>query len=158
MSIDSTTAKKIIEPYYRGKKDLNGLPQIRHPYVVARMVQFESDDEIACALLHDLVRDSRHVGDFLWDFGVLEIIGASKEQIATLELLTHDKTEPYMDYISRISASNNEWAYDIKCADLLANIARNRGKYPKIYERHTQAYHYLMQHPPKVKLAKASKS
>jgi (p)ppGpp synthase/HD superfamily hydrolase len=99
--------------------DKAGLPYIYHPLHLAEHI---GDDEvlISAALLHDVVEDT----DISFDD--LRRAGISGEVIAALELLSHSKGSPYMDYIRRIKDSGNKAAILIKLADLHHNSDTRR--------------------------------
>lgn len=104
---------------HEGQVDKAGVPYINHPRAVA--AKLDSDVEKAVALLHDTVEDT--------DATVEEIKEVFGEEIAdAVEVLTHPKDEPYMDYIRRIWT--NRLARDVKLADLEHNmdLSRLKGK------------------------------
>lgn len=96
---------------HRWQRDLAGMPYITHPLAVASKVKTE--DEFITALLHDVLEDSTYTVDDLRSAGMPEHI------ITALELLTHDKSVPYMDYIKSIKG--NDLARTVKIADLEHN-------------------------------------
>lgn len=107
---DEFAAKK-----HEGQVDKAGAPYINHPRAVA--AKLDSDVEKAVALLHDTVEDT--------DATVEEIKEVFGEEIAdAVEVLTHPKDEPYMDYIRRIW--KNRLARDVKLADLEHNMDLSR--------------------------------
>ena len=100
---------------HEGQVDKAGVPYINHPRAVA--AKLDSDVEKAVALLHDTVEDT--------DATVEEIKEVFGEEIAdAVEVLTHPKDEPYMDYIRRIWT--NRLARDVKLADLEHNMDLSR--------------------------------
>lgn len=153
MRFNAFTAFDIIKEFYDGKKDLNGIPAFNHPFDVGWRVltanfngrEFEGEgmDEqlFICGLLHDLVEDCQTTGE--WTFQRLKEMGCPKKVLTALELLTHKKGTPYMDYVRRICESGNQMAIKVKVADLECNLNRNKGRYPKIYEKHQKALKYM---------------
>ena len=100
---------------HEGQVDKAGVPYINHPRAVA--AKLDSDVEKTIALLHDTVEDT--------DATVEEIREMFGEEIAdAVEVLTHPKDEPYMDYIRRIW--KNRLARDVKLADLEHNMDLSR--------------------------------
>ena len=100
---------------HEGQVDKAGVPYINHPRAVA--AKLDSDVEKTIALLHDTVEDT--------DATVEEIREMFGEEIAdAVEVLTHPKDEPYMDYIRRIWT--NRLARDVKLADLEHNMDLSR--------------------------------
>jgi (p)ppGpp synthase/HD superfamily hydrolase len=101
---------------HKDKTDKGGMPYVYHPFHVAE--QMKTEDEVIVALLHDVVEDT---GMTIED---LRAKGFSEEVLSALRLLTHDKSEPYMDYIERIKA--NPLATAVKLADLRHNSDLSR--------------------------------
>ena len=87
-------AMKIAYNAHRGQTDKNGIPYIFHPIHLAE--QMNDEETICTALLHDVIEDTGAT------FEELELKGFSKSILDALKLLTHDNTEPYMNYIARI--------------------------------------------------------
>ena len=89
------------------------------------------------ALLHDTVEDT--------DITVasLKEEGFPKEVTDAISLLTHDKTVPYMEYITKIKS--NEIATKVKIADLRHNmdVTRNPGEPNTKLELYSKALSYL---------------
>lgn len=102
---------------HRGQKDHSGLDYISHPRTVAGYVN--TPVEKVVALLHDTLEDTELTAEDL-----LPVFG--QEIVDTLRILTHDPTEPYMDYVRRIS--ENELATAVKKADLRHNMQLSRLK------------------------------
>ena len=53
-------------------------------------------------------------------------MGVSAEIVDALRLLTHDESEPYLDYVRRIADSGNKIAIAVKLNDLHHNLERGR--------------------------------
>lgn len=109
-------ALRIAMKAHRGQLDRGGQPYIFHPLKVATMTS--SFDEFVTALLHDVIEDSDYTADDLRADGIPEHI------MEALCLLTHDKDEPYMDYIRKIKG--NDLARAVKLADLKHNSDLSR--------------------------------
>ncbi len=127
--------------------DKNGMPYILHPLTVAITVASDDLEVRAGAVLHDVIEDSkRHTLEKLLDRGFTENglmhevikrnkkytieslreLGYSERVLTILTILTHDKSESYDDYITRICTN-----YDcilIKMADITHNTAVYRQK------------------------------
>ena len=103
---------------HRGQKDLDGKPAVLHPIAVG--VMGGNDAEIKAGFLHDVVEDSDLTIDDLRRKGVDE------EVLAALELLTHDKSTDYFEYVYRIAHSGNYTAIHTKINDLKHNLDRGR--------------------------------
>ena len=93
-----------------------GQPYVLHPLWV--MGQVDSEDEKIAAVLHDVVEDTSVT------ISELRAQGFSDASMTALELLTHDKTIPYMDYINKLAP--NKIARRVKLADLAHNMDINR--------------------------------
>ena len=75
----------------------------------------------------------------------LRRIGVALKIIRALEVLTHDKSVPYMDYIRSIEASGNKTALKVKINDLRHNLLRGTiGGHTKQVKKHTEALDYLL--------------
>ena len=101
---------------HSGQVDKAGLPYIMHPMAVA--IKQKTTDAFAVALLHDVIEDSSYTADDLKKEGIPQHI------LDALILLTHDKDEPYMEYVSKIKS--NELAKAVKLADLQHNSNLSR--------------------------------
>ena len=122
---------------HKGQVDLDGKSAILHPLAVG--MASENLTEMCVGFLHDVVEDSDYTLEGLRRVGVaLKIIRA-------LEVLTHDKSVPYMDYIRNIEASGNDTALKVKINDLRHNLQRGTiGGHTKQVKKHTEALDYLL--------------
>ncbi len=96
---------------HKNQVDKAGLPYIYHPFYLA--TQMETEDSIITAILHDVVEDSPYT------FEDIDHHGFSSSIMAALQLLTHDDSEDYIEYIHRVK--ENELARIVKLADLEHN-------------------------------------
>ncbi len=107
------TKRTILFAYdaHRGQYDKSGLPYITHPLHVAETM--ETEDECVVALLHDVLEDT--------DITIEDMtrVGVSARQIAALQLLCHDDSVPYLDYVQAIRV--DPIARKVKLADLHHN-------------------------------------
>lgn len=101
---------------HKNQKDKSGVPYIFHPFHLAE--QMGSEYSVCAALLHDVVEDTDMQFDQLLEKGI------PVEVIEALKLLTHDKSEPYMDYVRKIKS--NPIAREVKLADLKHNSDLSR--------------------------------
>ena len=133
------TADAFAERSHAGQKDRQGVAYIEHPRKVA---SFLEDPKLkVVALLHDVMEDTaadpQQIRDMFGD-----------EVADLLQILTHDKREPYRAYIRRIS--QNEEAKKVKLADLRHNMDLTRYQYISrqnidfLAERYVPAYNFLM--------------
>lgn len=105
----------------------NVTPYIAHPDAVASLVGEDEKLKII-AWLHDVVEDT----DVSLEY--LASKGAPKDVLDAIEAITHEKWEPYSDYIYRVSL--NPLALQVKIVDLLVNLSdqptqKQREKYIK---------------------------
>ena len=122
---------------HKGQVDLDGKPAILHPLAVG--MEGKNLTEMCVGFLHDVVEDSDYTFERLREMGVALKI------IRTLQVLTHDKSMPYMDYIRNIEASGNEAALQVKINDLRHNLLRGTiGGHTKQVKKHTEALDYLL--------------
>lgn len=101
---------------HHGQRDKGGAPYIFHPWHLAE--QMDTETEVTAALLHDVVEDTDVTMESLRQAGIRE------EVLEVLELLTHPKGEPYLDYIRRLLS--NPTARKIKLADIHHNSDETR--------------------------------
>ena len=101
---------------HHGQYDKVGVPYILHPVHLAEQM----DDELStvCALLHDVVEDTEYTMEDLSRLFPPEVI-------EVLDLLTHRKEEPYLDYLARLKG--HPVAEKIKRADIAHNSDMSRG-------------------------------
>lgn len=112
--------------------DLDGNPVILHPLAVG--LAGKTPEEQCAGFLHDVVEDTDYAFDDLLAMGV------SSEIVDALRLLTHDKNEPYLDYVRRIAESGNELALAVKLNDLHHNLERGRRMgYQRLVDKHESA-------------------
>lgn len=104
-------ALKLAYEKHAGQLDKAGLPYIFHPFHLAE--QMDDEDSTVVALLHDVVEDTDTTIEDLAEMGF------SDQVLKALQLLTHQKTVDYFEYIKTISA--NEIATKVKIADLTHN-------------------------------------
>jgi (p)ppGpp synthase/HD superfamily hydrolase len=97
---------------YSGQQDNVGRAYILHPLRV--MAKMENEDEMAVALLHNVVEDSEYTAKDLMDAGIpSHVVGA-------VECLTRVDGETYEDFITRVQT--NPLAAAVKIADLEDNM------------------------------------
>jgi (p)ppGpp synthase/HD superfamily hydrolase len=120
--------------------DKGGEPYILHCLYVMNQMDPADHELMSIAVLHDIIEDTDVTAS------LLELHGFSDRVIAGVVALTHEKDEPYMDYIKRIAL--NPDARLIKMADLDHNsrILRMKGLRKKDFDRlqkYFTAYEYL---------------
>lgn len=114
---------------HKGQFRRDGItPYIEHPKAVA---SFFEEESLAweVAWLHDVLEDSEISTQNLLDAGI------KKEVVFYVSLLTHHKSEPYLDYIQRL-AYGGGISRKVKLADIFTNLAdsptdRQKEKYKK---------------------------
>lgn len=111
-------AFKVAKSAHAGQFDKAGVDYIYHPMTVALSCGGNISAMIV-ALLHDVVEDTS-----LTIENLREEVNLTAEEIAALELLTHDEQVPYFDYIQKIKG--NELATAVKIADLVHNSDLSR--------------------------------
>lgn len=136
-------SKKIRKAYiicfnaHKDDYDKAGYPYVFHPFFLAS--QMDDEDSTIVALLHDVIEDH---GD-KFDLNFLMKEGMGEKVCCAIDLLTHKKGEPYMDYIKKIKV--NPIARKVKIADLKHNsdIQRLDEQHPPKYELYQEALEYL---------------
>jgi hypothetical protein len=96
---------------HAGQRDKEGLCYILHPLRV--MMRVQDDSARIVAVLHDTLEDTSLTE------ADLRREGFSDEIIAAVKVVTHDKDEPYADYVVR--CASNPIARQVKLADLEDN-------------------------------------
>ena len=104
-------AMKLCFEAHRDQVDKTGIPYVFHPIHLAE--QMTDELSTVCALLHDVVEDSKYT------FADLEAMGFPPRVIRVLTLLTHEDHVPYMDYVRKIA--EDPVAKQVKIADLKHN-------------------------------------
>ena len=96
---------------HKSQVDKSGLPYVFHPFHLAEQMKDEMTTIVA--LLHDVIEDTSITVKELRDMGF------PADAIAAIQIMTHDKSIPYMDYLARIK--KNPIAREVKLADLKHN-------------------------------------
>lgn len=109
-------ALRIAAIAHRGQRDKAGKAYLWHPIKVSQGVHTREAKIVA--LLHDVLEDS--------DYTLEDLVFLSSKQKQALVLLTHERGEPYFDYIVKIKA--NPLARAVKLSDLKQNSDLNRLK------------------------------
>mgnify|MGYP004686075227 FL=1 len=104
-------ALKLCFEAHKNQTDKSGLPYVFHPFHVAE--QMTGEKTTIVALLHDVIEDTSYT---LQD---LRNLGFDEDVLGALELMTHDKNVPYIDYVAKIKG--NAIAKTVKLADLSHN-------------------------------------
>jgi (p)ppGpp synthase/HD superfamily hydrolase len=109
-------ALQIAAQAHEGQKDKEGLPYILHPLRV--MGRVEGEEAQIVAILHDVVEDTPVTLDDL------RRAGFSEPVLAAVRCVTHQKDEPYADYV--VGCKGNATARQVKLADLADNSRLER--------------------------------
>jgi (p)ppGpp synthase/HD superfamily hydrolase len=97
---------------YRGQTDKAGETYILHP--LRLMAKMDTKEEMAVALLHDVVEDSEYTAQKLANEGIPEDV------VKAVEYLTKQDGESYEDFTKRVLENN--LAAKIKKADIEDNL------------------------------------
>lgn len=127
-------AMKIAFKAHDGQVDKGGLPYINHPLHIAEYMKDE--DSTIVALLHDVIEDSLGV----YTPEKLREFGFSEEIVNAVDILSHRKHVPYMEYIKLVK--ENELSRIVKIADLNHNLEISRlGDIDEKTSRKIEKYH-----------------
>lgn len=118
-------AMKICYAAHRNQSDGAGLPYVFHPLHLAE--QMDTEFETCTALLHDVVEDTN------WTIADLEEAGFPPEVTQAVAMLTHDRDEPYMEYVLRLR--DHDIARKVKISDLTHNCDYSRLNEIHSYDR-----------------------
>ena len=112
-------ALKLCFEAHKNQVDKSGMPYVFHPFHLAE--QMETEDTVITALLHDVVEDTEYTIEDIKEMGFSENV------ISALQLLTHDPSVLYMDYVRKIK--DNSVAKAVKLKDLAHNSDLTRLDY-----------------------------
>jgi len=117
---------------HAGQLDKGGEPYILHPLRV--MMKLKDEKQRIVAVLHDVIEDTK-----VTDMNLI-IQGLDIDLLNVILTLTRNKNESYDEYVDRIS--KDEFAIQVKLADLEDNMDMSRIKSPKgkDYERVDKYY------------------
>lgn len=123
--------------------DKSGQPYILHCLHVMNNMPKDDPELLMIAVLHDVVEDTNIT------FADLVDIGMTPRVINALQLLTHDRSQSYDDYIKAIATNRD--ATLVKIEDLRHNsdITRLKGLREKDFarmEKYHRSYAFLMNH------------
>lgn len=129
------TAVAIAAREHEHQADRGGAAYIMHPIRVMMRLRTSDEELMAIAILHDVVEDSTAV-----TIASLKDAGFPQRVLDALGLLTHDKSEPYEEYVKRVATNRD--AARVKLEDLRDNsdITRLKGLRDKDFER-MEKYH-----------------
>ena len=101
---------------HKEQVDKSGMPYIFHPLILAE--QMNTEETTIVALLHDVVEDTRITLEDLRSMGFGHTV------LEAINLMTHKKGVPYMEYVAAIK--ENPLARQVKIADLRHNSTLSR--------------------------------
>ncbi|MCM1024998.1 MAG: GTP pyrophosphokinase [Roseburia sp.] len=142
------TKKAMVIAYeaHKNQVDKGGVPYIYHPMYLASRMQ---DEKTTCvALLHDVLEDTEVTLEYL------RAQGFDEDILAALQIMTHEESVPYMDYIRSIR--KNKIATVVKLADLehnsdlsrLNEVTEQALQQAEKYKRAIEALRELPDEPP----------
>lgn len=123
LTLDKAIAIAVVS--HAGQEDKGQNSYIRHPLRV--MEKMDCEDEMICAISHDVVEDT-----FL-ELRDLQELGFTQSQIKTIDSLTKKDGETYDQRIDKIM--NSYVARKIKTADIMDNSQLWRLKSRKLTEK-----------------------
>lgn len=109
-------ALEIAARAHEGQRDKEGLPYIQHPLRV--MGRVSGEDAQIVAILHDVVEDTAVTIDDL------RAAGFSDGILTAVQLVTHERSVPYADYV--VACKANATARAVKLGDLADNCRLDR--------------------------------
>jgi hypothetical protein len=109
-------ALQIAAKAHEGQKDKEGQPYILHSIRV--MMGASGDESQIVGVLHDVVEDTAVT------LADLRVAGFSEAILAAVHCVTHEKNDPYSDYVIRCKA--NPIAKEVKLSDLRDNSHLDR--------------------------------
>lgn len=107
------------------QRDRSGVLELAHGvHVASALGEDATDDELAAAVLHDVLEDTPWTRDDLLEAGVPLVVVEAVEHVSRIE---HPQKERYRDFIERTARAEGESgriARRVKVADLLTNMER----------------------------------
>lgn len=109
-------ALKLCFAAHKEQVDKSGMPYVFHPFHLAE--QMTDEATTITALLHDVVEDT--------DYTLADLLamGFPMESLEAIRLMTHDKSVPYLQYVTKLR--ENPVAAQVKLADLQHNSDLSR--------------------------------
>jgi len=105
------------------QRDKGGILQLAHGVDVASMLGVgATDDELAAAVLHDVLEDTSWTPEQLLEAGVPPLVVEAVENVSRIE---HPQKERYFDFVERTAEAPGEAgriARKVKVADLKVNL------------------------------------
>lgn len=131
-------ALSIAKKAHEGQYDKAGVVYIKHPLFVASL--FDTQEEKAVALLHDVLEDSPCTAEELILAGLPETV------VTAVQVLTKKKGQDYQQYLELVKS--NPIARCVKLADLkhnsdLSRLATITEKDLERFEKYKKAIDYL---------------
>lgn len=108
-------------------------------HLLRMAARFETPEEKAAAVLHDLFEDTDLDADDLQNLGIPEPI------ISTIEVVTRRADEQYNVYIVRVASSGDKIAIALKIADLEDHLEDTVAIGPSLVKRYLKALDILGQ-------------
>ena len=109
------------------QRDRSGILELAHAVEVASALgENATEDELAAAVLHDVLEDTDWTADDLAAAGVPPVVIEAVEHVSRIET---PQQETYRAFIDRTAAANGEAgkiARRVKLADLMTNMERIR--------------------------------
>ena len=109
------------------QRDRSGILELAHAIEVASALgDGASEDELATAVLHDVLEDTGWTADDLAEAGVPSVVIEAVEHVSRIE---EPEKETYRAFIARTAAAEGEAgriARRVKLADVLTNMERIR--------------------------------
>ena len=106
------------------QRDRSGIFEIAHGVEVASALVKPTNEELAAAVLHDVLEDTEWTADDLRAAGVPDVVVEAVEHVSRVE---EPVQERYRDFVERTATADGESgriARRVKEADLLVNMER----------------------------------
>jgi (p)ppGpp synthase/HD superfamily hydrolase len=110
---------------HAGRRDRSGILELAHGIAVASALGDDAtEDELAAAVLHDVIEDTAWTAEDLLAAGVPPVVVEAVEHVSRIE---RPEKETYRAFIDRTAGAQGEAgriARRVKLADLLTNMER----------------------------------
>jgi (p)ppGpp synthase/HD superfamily hydrolase len=106
------------------QRDRSGVFELAHGIEVASALVEPTDDELAAAVLHDVLEDTSWSADDLRAAGVPDVVVEAVEHVSRIEEPEQERYRDFIERTARAAGESGRIARRVKEADLLVNMER----------------------------------
>ena len=110
---------------HAGRRDRSGILELAHSITVASALGDDAtEDELAAAVLHDVLEDTSWTAEDLTAAGVPPVVVEAVEHVSRIEQPVKESYRDFIDRSARADGEAGQIARRVKLADLLTNMER----------------------------------